>query len=146
MSRYHSYHRARQYRTSPLTESTIFILEIVILAIMAGVTWVVRNDNFFGAAFFGTGGVIAGLMIGATFAMIYTTDNGKQEFHVLGLLLVVGYILGIIVNYIYQFGSWIYNAVLYGGTFPVIIGVIVGLFVFFELALSVVDAKAQNMV
>lgn len=145
MSRGHSYRRASAFRHNKLGEATIFIAELALLAAVAGITYLVRSMTFFGAPFFGMGGIVLGLIFASGGGAVYTANNKKQMFHVLGFIMILLYLLGLAVNYFYPAGSWLVVLTEVHSIVGWIVGFIVGLFVFLLLVLSMIDAKSQNM-
>lgn len=144
MSSKHSRARARNYRHASASEMTIFGLELVILIALAGITYFMGYLNVTGFSSFGFAGIVAGLLLAGGAGMVYTANNHKETLHMLGLVILIFYVLGLILEFFYRIGAWFVN-VAQSGTLGWFAALLVGLFILFELMLSVADAHAQHM-
>jgi hypothetical protein len=127
-----------------MSEASIFLIEIVILGIMAAITWFMKFVNILGFDVFGMGGIVAGLLLAGGAGMIYTANNRKELLHYMAFIMILAYLLGLVVEFVYPIGAWFVN-IAQSGTLGWFAAVLVGLFVLMELILSVVDAHAQHM-
>lgn len=144
MSTRHSISRAHEYKKKSEGELTIFGIEAIILAVGAVITYFLQGVNILGFSFFGWGGIAFGLLLGGGFGMIYTANNRHEFLHIYALVVIIGYIIGLFVEYFYPLGSWFVNVTVSGalGWFA---GLLIGLFIFAELVLGTVDAHATHM-
>lgn len=144
MSKTSSRQRAARYRKTKTGELTIFLVEMLVLALLAGITYFMGLMNIQGFNAFGLPGIVAGLLVASAGGAIYTANNRHQMLHVMAALMIVLYVLGLALEYVYRVGAWFVNVV-QTGTLGWFAGFLIGLFIFFNLVLAVTDAHAQNM-
>jgi hypothetical protein len=119
------------------------ILGVILLAILAGISWFLGEISIIAL---GWGGIVMGLLIAGFMGYLYAALNRKRRYDYVLAIMVFGYLLGaFIITPFFPDGQFLVNLATAASGAAFIIWILLALFVFALLLAPFVYAKRTDL-
>jgi hypothetical protein len=119
------------------------ILGVILLAILAGISWFLGEISIIAL---GWGGIVMGLLIAGFMGYLYAALNRRRRYDYVLAIMVLGYLLGaFVITPFYPGGQFLVNLATAASGAAFIIWILLELFVFALLLAPFVYAKHTDL-